>query len=464
MSETPVLDIPRIVIGGVQSGSGKTTVACAILQALLERGLRPAAFKCGPDYIDPMFHSGVIGVGSRNLDLFFCEPPTVQALAARHSAGHGIAVIEGVMGYYDGVGGTHQASTCHLAQVTASPAVLVVEPKGMALSAAALLQGFAGFLPDSRVRGVIFNRCPPGLYPLLKGMVERHTALTPLGFLPPMPEAAFESRHLGLLTAGEVANLRQKLALLAEQCRQTVDLDGLLALARTAPPLEAPPLCQPQPVPGRPLVAVAKDEAFCFLYEDNLDFLRACGLELAFFSPLKDACLPEGASGLLLPGGYPELHARRLAGNTSMLQSIREAMQGGLPTIAECGGFLYLHQQLEDDRGHSHLMAGVIAGSATRGQRLGRFGYVTLTARSDSLLCRAGESLRGHEFHYWQSENPGSAFTAVKSSGATWNCVHASGSLYAGFPHLYFYANPGPARRFAAACAAYRPEAKGAVR
>lgn len=450
-------NLPRIVIGGTHSGSGKTTVTCALLQALALRGVDAVAAKCGPDFIDPMFHAKVLGTPSRNLDLFFCDENTVNGLLLRHGAGHGLALMEGVMGYYDGVGGTsRQASTYDLARATRSPAVLVMEARGVSLSLAATLRGFADFQKDSDLRGVIFNRCAPALYPLLKRIVEAETELAPLGFLPPLPQAEIKSRHLGLVTAGEIADLQEKLHLLAVQCEQTVEIDGILALARSAPPLTAPPLARPKRVPGAPVIAVARDEAFCFLYEDNLDLLREAGARLAWVSPLHDGGLPAGVSGLLLPGGYPELYAQALSQNALMREAIRRAVLMGMPTLAECGGFLYLHEALCDERGGRYDMAGVIPGAAALRRPMERFGYMTLTAQEDSLLFHKGDSVRGHEFHYWQSDNPGGAFLAEKpSGGASWAAGHGSPGLYAGFPHLYWRSNPGIAENFVAACARY---------
>jgi cobyrinic acid a,c-diamide synthase len=454
------VSLPRVLFGGVSSGSGKTTVACGVIQALRNRGMRLSAFKCGPDFIDPMFHARVLGSPSHNLDLFFTEEETVRGLLLRHSAGAQLAVLEGVMGYYDGVGGTTpKAGSYDLSRATETPAVLVVPARGASLSLAAVVGGFARFRPDSGIRGAVLNRCPPALYPRLKECVERETGVRVLGYLPDLPQAHLESRHLGLVTAAEIPNLQKKLLAVAEQCEKTIDLGGILGIARSAPPVSAPPLYAPARAPGEPLIAVAKDEAFCFFYEDNEDLLRRMGARLAPFSPLRDPSLPAGACGLILPGGYPELSARRLSENAAMLESIRNAVRGGIPLIAECGGFLYLHEFLEDADGTPHPAVGLVPGRAKRAGRMGNFGYVTLRAERDNLLCPAGGRIRAHEFHYWQSENPGAGFRAEKPCGGkSWPCVHAGKTVYAGFPHLYFYANPAFAERFVRACAAYTKE------
>ncbi|MEG1878090.1 MAG: cobyrinate a,c-diamide synthase [Pseudoflavonifractor sp.] len=448
--------LPRLLLAAPGSGGGKTTMTCAILQALVNRGLAPAAFKCGPDYIDPMFHSRMLGVKSRNLDLFFMDANRNRQLLYETAKTCDLALIEGVMGYYDGVGMTEEASAYALARATDTPAVLVVDGGGRALSAAALILGFRDFRPESGLRGVIFTRISPMLYPRLKACVEAETGLRVYGFLPELAACALESRHLGLITADEVENLGEKLALLAEQAEKTLDLDGLLALASTAPPLDYAPLALPLGAAGHPKIALARDEAFCFYYADGLQTLEQLGAELVDFSPLRDRALPPNCSGLYLGGGYPELHARALAENAPMRASILAAVKAGMPTVAECGGFLYLHESLEDPEGEALPMVGAIKAKATKGTKLGNFGYITLSAQADNLLCQKGETLSGHEFHYWQSDCPGEAFAAQKPrSDRSWTCGWAGPSLYAGFPHFHFSACPQAAARFVRAAEAF---------
>ncbi len=439
---------PRVLLGGTGSGCGKTTVTMAVLQALKDRGLRLGAFKCGPDYIDPMFHSRIIGARSRNLDLFFFPENTARYLLARNSAGLDVSVIEGVMGYYDGMGLTSTAaSTYEAARVTGTPAVLVVGARGASLSLVSVIRGFLDFCPEDQIRGVILNQCSPMTYAALAEEIRRRFGgrVRPLGYLPPMPDCALESRHLGLVTAGEVADLKDKLARLAAQAERTIDLNGLIALAEEAPPLVCDPVTFPRREPVR--IAVARDKAFCFYYEDSLQALGEMGAELTEFSPLTDAALPPDIQGLYLGGGYPELYAKTLSENASMRESVRAAVTAGLPTIAECGGFMYLTEAIGD-----WPMAGVLPGGCRDNHKLTRFGYVTLTAKEDNLLCRAGESIRGHEFHHWDASDPGGGFTAEKSSGRAWACVHASDTLYAGYPHFHFYAAPAFAENFYHAC------------
>ena len=441
---------PRLLFAGTGSGCGKTTVTSAVLRALQRRGEALTAFKCGPDYIDPMFHTAVLGIPSRNLDLFFVDENEARGQLARHVPVGGMGVIEGVMGFYDGVSGTSDtASAAHLARATDTPAVLIVRPRGQSLSLAAEIKGFRDFAPNT-LRGVILNGVSKAMYPFYKAIAEQ-AGLTVYGCLPPVPAAEIPDRHLGLVTAQEIGDLQAKLDLLADAAEEGLDLDGLCALARTAPPLadEGVPLARVTDKPVR--IAVARDRAFCFYYADNFDVLRALGAELVEFSPLDDQALPTGIDGLYLGGGYPELYAAQLAANRSMRESIRAAVQGGLPAIAECGGFLYLHRTLDGNE-----MAGVIDADARMTGRLQPFGYVTLTAARDNLLCRAGERIRAHEFHYAQSGDNGTAFRAEKPNGRAWACVHATETLYAGFPHLYLRANPAFAQNFVRACAQKR--------
>lgn len=279
------MSAPRLLLCAPASGGGKTTLTCALLQALVNRGANPVAFKCGPDYIDPMFHSEIIGARSRNLDLFFLGADTTRHLLEENSRDSGLALIEGVMGYYDGIGLSAEASAWDLARATCTPAVLVLDGRGRALTAAAVVRGMKDFRPDSGIAGVVLNRVSPMLYPRLREAIERETGVKVYGFLPNRPDCALESRHLGLVTAAEVAGLREKLSALAAQAEESVDIDGLLALAASAPDLEAKPMALPEPVEGRPRIAVARDKAFCFYYADGLALLERLGAELVEFSP-----------------------------------------------------------------------------------------------------------------------------------------------------------------------------------
>ena len=444
----------QFLLTAPRSGSGKTTMTCALLMALKRRGCAPCAFKSGPDYIDPMFHRAVLGVESRSLDLFFSAPETVRTLYAKGAAGHGAAVCEGAMGFYDGLGGvSDRASAWHLADTLGLPVLLVAEPKGQSLTLAAELNGLVNFRTPSHIAGILLNTCTARMHALLAPMLEEETGLPVLGFLPKLPEAVIGSRHLGLYTAAEVENLQQKLALLADAVEEHIDWPRLLALCEKEPPVLP---VQPETPPARVRIAVAQDEAVCFTFAETLEAFRDAGAEVVFFSPLRDTALPENIGGLYLPGGYPELHARELSENTSLLREIKQKIESGLPTAAECGGFLYLGQSLTDAEGQSWPMAGVLPGEAKDAGRLVRFGYAALSADSDSLLFRAGESFPIHEFHHWDSTANGTALAAKKPvGGAEWRCGFVNEHFYAGFPHLYWAGTPLP-QRFAAAAENYR--------
>ena len=435
----------RFLIAGTGSGCGKTTMTCAILSALQMQGRQVSAFKCGPDYIDPMFHRQVTGIPAHNLDGFFCKPATLCELLHTRSAGCDTAVIEGVMGYFDGADG----SARHVAQITQTPAVLVIDCKGMQESIGAVMHGFLHYQSDSRIAGFLFNRLPLRLIPAAKRLCEEMRTGY-FGCLPPH-DLTFGSRHLGLVTAEEIRDLRERLDALGTLAQEHICIDRLLALQAPDLPGEPPSLSKPS---RPPVIAVAKDRAFCFHYAENLEMLEEMGCTLRYFSPLTDPALP-AADGLILCGGYPELYAQALSENAAMRMQIREHILAGMPVIAECGGFLYLHDSIRTEQGESFPMAGIFPGEASSAGRLGRFGYITMTAREDSLLFPKGGQLRAHEFHYWDVPDPGHALEAVKPDGRHWPCGHVSRTMYAGFPHLYFYADPRIAERFVQACAAY---------
>ena len=443
---------PRVLLTAPASGSGKTLITCGILQALVNRGLKVASFKCGPDYIDPMFHAQVIGTKSRNLDSFFCDDGTLRYLYARTAAGADISVIEGVMGYYDGITAAGiRGSSYEISEKLAAPTVLIVNTRGASFSCLPVIKGFLEFRPN-RISGVILNNMSKAVFSAVKEAVEKELPVAVLGYVPKLTDLVLESRHLGLVLPDEVTALRDKLNRLAGVLEETLDLDGLLRIAGTAPVIQGP--APAHGVLDRPVrVALASDETFCFTYEDNLALLRECGAELVPFSPMRDEQLPAGVAGVILSGGYPELHGAALSGNLRMRTELRKKIAGGLPCLAECGGFMYLHEQMEDADGRVWPMVGAIKGEVHNTGRLTRFGYVTLTGlRADSL---AAGGVKGHEFHYWDSTNPGSDWEAVKASGRTYRCGHEEGNLVAGFPHLYYYSQPDVAYRFLRRCRGY---------
>ena len=429
--------VPRLMVAAPASGQGKTALTCALLRCAQRSGRAPRAFKCGPDYIDPMFHRAVLGVPSRNLDLFFSGEDEVRALLAAHG-GDSLAVLEGAMGFYDGIGGTDRASSWHLARATRTPVVLAAAPGGTALTMAAALKGLKEFRVPSQIAGVILDRCSERLFRLLAPVIRAETGLEVYGYLPERPECAVPSRHLGLVTAEELPQLQGIVERLAEQMERTVDVPALLALADSAPALEGDGY-PPEPYGGGVRIAVARDRAFCFYYEENLDLLRRSGAELVSFSPLED---------------------RELSENTPMRTAVRAAVRAGMPALAECGAFLYLQESLEDGQGRAWPMAGVFSGRGVRGADRSRFGYVELTAGRENPYLRPGESIRGHEFHRWDCTENGGVCRADKPlSDAGWDCMSVEKNCFAGFPHLYLPSNPAFARRFVERCRRFEQEA-----
>lgn len=460
---------PRIMLAAPKSGSGKTLLTCGLLEVLRRRGLNPIACKCGPDYIDPMFHRYVLGIPGRNLDSFFLPTEGVRKVlvdAVREEQA-GIAVLEGVMGYYDGLGGTEtSASSWEIAEITDTPAILVLDCKGASLSAAAMASGFLHFRKNSHIVGVILNRVSSMYYERLAAAVEEASGLPVLGYLPESEEYRMESRHLGLFLPGEIDRLRERIGRLADQMEKSIAVDRVLEVAGMLPlrienkekekaeneSMEAEsiakfPACQEQKVTSRVRIGVARDEAFCFYYQENFRLLEQMGAELVYFSPLRDKKIPDRVDGLLFGGGYPENYARELAKNTAMRESIRRSIAAGMPFLAECGGFLYLHRTLEGSDGKHWEMAGVYPFDAYRTNRLRRFGYVR-------LLTSSGQEIHGHEFHYWESEDPGTDWEAVKPTGnRSWRCIHEKGGQIGGFPHLYYASCPDFLRKWLDVCA-----------
>ncbi|MGI6205428.1 MAG: cobyrinate a,c-diamide synthase [Anaerovoracaceae bacterium] len=449
------LDKPRLIIAGTGSGSGKTTVTAGILRCLKDRGIKTASFKCGPDYIDPMFHSRITGRPGGTLDPFFCDRDTLRYIMASESEDCGMAVAEGVMGYYDGIGFSSEASTYDVARAVQAPVLLVVGCRGIGASAEAVIKGFLEYTgSDSMIRGVIFNNISPRLAPMAIKTAEE-MGVRVLGYLPTDRRLTLESRHLGLVTAGEIKNFDEKIKLIASTLSKTVDIDALIDMARGAAPLEfeVPDALNIKPFAGGTRIAVSKDQAFNFIYRENIEMLERMGCTIEYFSPVEDEKLPDDIDGLVLSGGYPELYAGSLSINGPMRESVRMAVEGGLPTIAECGGFMYLHSILEGQDGARYPMAGVIEGSCADSGALGRFGYVTMTARKGGLLCPEGGSMRAHEFHYWDSTSAGDDFDAVKPDGSrSWKCGFHTETLYAGFPHFHFAGCPEVCRRFVLKC------------
>lgn len=437
--------IPRIMIAGTGSGCGKTTVSCAIMAALIKRGRKLAAFKCGPDYIDPMFHSRVLGASSTNLDSFLCPADTVKYLFAKNSAEAQLSIIEGVMGFYDGLSGTStRHSAYELSQLLECRVVLVVNCKGLSLSLAAVIKGYKEFR-ENRIAAVILNNVSAMSYKMYREIVEKETGLQVLGFLPADIKSTIESRHLGLITAGEIEDLQEKTCRLGELAEAYIDLDALTRLADTAPYFSYSEI-RVEKGPAVP-IAIAMDEAFCFYYKDSLELLEKMGARLLPFSPLHGDSLPQKARGLILGGGYPELYLKELSGNHSMINSIRKAHKAGMPIYGECGGFLYLGEQLEGES-----MLGLIPMECKMTDKLQNFGYVKLKPLEETELLPLGSSVPAHEFHYSASNVQKHCLRAEKPSGKAWDAGYSKDGLFALYPHIHFYGAMDMARRFLQCC------------
>ncbi|SUW63116.1 Cobyrinic acid A,C-diamide synthase [Buttiauxella agrestis] len=396
------------VIAGTSSGCGKTTVTLGLLRALMVRHLRVQPFKIGPDYLDSGWHSAVSGVTSRNLDAFMLPTPTLNGLFNQQMQQADVAVIEGVMGLYDGYGtDPNYCSSAAMAKQLGCPVILLVDGKAVSTSIAATVMGFQRFDPSLNIAGIILNRVnSDSHYQLLAEAITRYCGLPVLGRVPVMADVALPSRHLGLVPAQENLPQDERWQQLAKQLEETVNIDHLLALSclNSLPEGKAPTLPDAALADGLTL-ALAEDEAFNFYYPDNIDLLEQAGVKIQRFSPLHDDAVPD-CQMIWLGGGYPEVHAARLAANFKMHESLKQAHQRRIPLYAECGGLMYLGESLTDIEGETHAMCGVLPGHSQMGKRLTRFGYCEATARQDTLLASKGETLRGHEFHYSDFSGP----------------------------------------------------------
>lgn len=434
------------MLAAPKSGSGKTTVTCALLQALKNRGEQVVSYKCGPDYIDPMFHRTVIGVPSKNLDTFFTGESVTRSLFLQDRCEDDFAVMEGVMGLYDGLGGVREeGSSYHLAKVTNTPIILVVDAKGMGRSILPVIAGFLTYDTEHLIRGVILNRMSAMYYNTIKPLIEAELPVKVVGYVPDQKSGTLASRHLGLVMPQEIPDLRRSLNELTDVVTQTVSMDEIAAIAEEAPEIIGEEFHPYGMKSGgeHPVIAVAKDEAFCFYYEDNLRMLQECGAEIKYFSPIYDQSLPNGCAGILLGGGYPELHAKALSENEPMKAAIRQAAAAGMPVVAECGGFLYLHESITTQRGETYPMAGVIKAQCSYKNKLVRFGYIEIEEKKSNFLPE-GACIRAHEFHYFDSTGNGADCVATKPvTGRTYPCVIDHDNLWLGFAHLYYPSNPG---------------------
>jgi cobyrinic acid a,c-diamide synthase len=466
------------LIAAPGSGSGKTTVSLAIMAALTRRGLKVAPFKCGPDFIDPGYHRLVTGHSSINLDAWMCPEAFVRDTFCHYTDPADLAIIEGVMGLFDGLGSeAMNGSSAQIAALTGAPVVLTVNARGMAASAAAVVKGFAGFDPAVRVAGVIFNNVGSDSHAelLIEALAQHCPEVVCFGWFPRDEALVIPSRHLGLVTAEDNPLPEEFITRLADAAERHLDLEGLSKLEiPPCPPLlkggenTVRQICQVLPVEkGSPegissvRIAVARDAAFCFCYDDNLRLLREAGAEICFFSPLTDGALPADCAGIYLPGGYPELYAERLSANEAMLSAIRAAVAADMPVYAECGGFVYLTEGLGASEGHIAAdFSGVFPVRCRMLPRRKALGYRQIELAADSIIGAAGATARGHEFHYSEAaampENVERRYRVSRRGVHMGEEGFQRHNCLASYIHLHFGSNPALAPAFVAACQAFR--------
>ncbi len=474
---------PRILLAAPRSGSGKTLITCALLKSLKESGKDPVAFKCGPDYIDPLFHERVLGIGSYNLDSYFMDKEQLKHSLGR--TGNGIAVIEGVMGIYDGLGVDSIKGSCYeIAAMTDTPVVLIIDAHGAGRSIISLIKGV---LSDDRrklIKGVILNRISNAFFarlsPVLSQELQKeYPDVRVLGSIPDEPALKIGSRHLGLDISAARDEVLRGIGRMAEL--MSIDhgngsvTENILKLACPGDSIipasgaGAPDNSFVNPAAGEdrggaPAVntltlAVAKDEAFCFYYKDNLELLERYGVTIKYFSPVHDKALPGEADGILLGGGYPEMYLEELSSNTAMLDAVREAVNEGMPSLAECGGFMYLHKSVSDIEGKRYPLAGVIEGECIYTGKSVRFGYMSITGAEDDSpgIAKMLKGMKGHEFHYYDSTANGGYCMAGKPDGSKkWSCMCGNEVSLWGFPHFYYPSAPESIRFFVTAMAGFK--------
>ncbi|MCR4821340.1 MAG: cobyrinate a,c-diamide synthase [Treponema sp.] len=475
--KSQIFNAPRIMIASPSSSSGKTTISCALLSLLKEKGRSPVSFKCGPDFIDPMFHRNVMGLASTNLDSYFCgQDQLCQTFADFYSSAKAdCAVIEGVMGLFDGLAGKSvRASAYDIARITKTPILLLIDASGASLSLIPLIKGFLDYDRanshdgENLIKGIFLNKASKSLFQLLKPVIEEECGVKVLGFFSKDCENVWKSRHLGLILPSEMEDLGSQIQKSGKILSENLDLPELEKIMKDAPALEFSEkekltglsfICEKRERKLR--IALARDSSFCFYYQENLKLLEELGADLIPFSPLHDKSLPENIQGIILGGGYPELYGKELEANSSMRESIKSAAERGLPLIAECGGFIYLHESFTDQTGSSYKMCGVLKGDCSYTGKLVRFGYAEFTPKEEAFSrlkklfpdLSGDFSVKGHEFHYFDSCENGSAFIARKPlSKRSWDCMIFTDTMLAGFPHLYYPSNPEIALWFLNGC------------
>lgn len=457
----------RLVIAGTGSGAGKTTATIGIMAALKAKGYTVQGFKCGPDYIDPAYHTAVTGRPSRNLDSWMLGPEAAKEVFVRGSAGADISIVEGVMGMYDGKSPlSDEGSTAHISQIIEAPILLVVNVQSMARSAAAVVKGFQCLSPGVRIAGVIANKAgSEGHYRIVKEAIEQECGIPVVGYLKREAQIEIPERHLGLVPSIERGELDPFFAKLGSLVAEHLDMDMLLKIAECGPLACKPALFAERTKKSGIRIAVAKDAAFHFYYPENLELLQSYGAEIVYFSPLAGDKVPEEADGLYIGGGFPEEFAERLAGLDGVKASVRERIEAGMPTLAECGGFMYLTEAIRDTQGNEFPMVGLIKGAVTMQTKLAALGYREISGTEGNFLLGGGEAARGHEFHYSTFQpggetNPPPAYS-TKGRQGTKPEGFATANLVAGYTHVHFGSNPEMAANWLQACERFKRKKYG---
>ena len=455
--------INRILFAAPRSGSGKTMFTCGFLNLLKKKGVDVTSYKCGPDYIDPMFHKKVLGIYGGNLDTFFCSHEKVAAILG--GCEHEYAVIEGVMGIYDGIGGLSvTASGYDVATATKTPILLIIDAYGTGRTIISQIKGILADDGKKLIKGIILNKTSEGFYIRLKTAINDELSSCGYearvwGYLPKLKDVSVDSRHLGLIRPDEIADIKEKIDTISDAIEKYCDVDEILKIMKNAETInsesayiaesssdlsnEADSVNQTNECQPLVTMAVAMDEAFCFYYKENLELLKRLGVKIVPFSPIHDEKLSEEIDGLYIGGGYPELYLKELSENESMRKSIRTAIENGIFSIAECGGFMYLNKSISDENGNNYEMVGVVDGECTKCDRLVRFGYIQL------LNPDGTDAIKGHEFHYYDSTLNGSDMVAVKAGDdKKWEVMHVGNDHIWGFPHMYFESNEAFVAKF----------------
>ncbi|GAW91515.1 cobyrinate a,c-diamide synthase [Calderihabitans maritimus] len=464
------MHVPRILLAGTHSGVGKTTIAIGIMAALTRRGFKVQPYKIGPDYIDPAFHTVATGNPSRNLDTWLVPEQSVKELFFRSARRADLAVVEGVMGLYDGFGETDAGSSAHIAKLLSIPVILILDVRSMARSAAAVVTGYKYFDSKVHLAGVILNRVgSESHYEAVRAAVEKETGVPVIGCLYRNDLLSMPERHLGLVPAGEQQELGKKIDAICRLVEKSIDFEKLLAIARQAPPvsLPLPALFASQEEKGELRIAIAKDKAFNFYYQDSLELLENMGAELIPFSPLSDKELPAEVDGLLVGGGFPEMFIDELAANTSLKDELQKVYRLGMPIYAECGGLMYLSRKVIDFEGKSWPMAGLVPGEVAMEKRLVGLGYREGVSLRDSLLTKKGEKIRGHEFHYSRfrplKDNFPWAYELRGRRRDHYQEGYAEKNILVSYLHVHWAGYPQAAGRFLSHCKSFRERRKSLV-